>query len=204
MAVSGPAQPRRTNDPQGLRNRVLDAAAELFQARGYHGATMHEVAAAAGVTGGAMHHHFPSKKALGLAVIRERVAPAVRETWMTPVTEAASASAGVAAVFADTAGGLEAAGAVRGCPLNNLALELSFGDREFSAEIAGVFAEWRRALADKVRADQAVGAADGRDPDAFATLVVSAYSGAMAQAKAAQDARPLRVCAAELARTNDV
>ena len=200
MAVTDPSQRRRTNDPQGLRGRVLDAAAELFQARGYHGATMHEVAAAAGVTGGAMHHHFPSKKALGIAVIRERVAPAVRETWMDPVTGAAAASAGVAAVFAGIASSLDAAGAVRGCPLNNLALELSFGDREFSAEIAAVFAEWRRALADKVRADQTAGRADGRDPDAFATVVVSAYSGAMAQAKAERNAGPLRVCAAELAR----
>lgn len=206
MAVTQPRQPRqprqrrRTNDPQGLRGRVLDAAAALFQARGYHGATMHEVAAASGVTGGAMHHHFPSKKALGVAVIRERVAPAVRETWMEPVARAATAADGVAAVFAQIASGLEAAGAVRGCPLNNLALELSFGDREFSAEIAGVFAEWRRALADKVRADQTAGRAEGRDPDAFATIVVAAYSGAMAQAKAQQDAGPLRVCAAELTR----
>jgi AcrR family transcriptional regulator len=179
---------------------VLDAAAELFQARGYHGATMHEVAAAAGVTGGAMHHHFPSKKALGVAIIRERVAPAVRETWMAPVTNAPTASAGVAAVFAAIAASLEAAGAVQGCPLNNLALELSFGDREFSAEVAAVFAEWRGALADKVRADLAAGQAMGRDPEAFASFVVAAYSGAMAQAKAEQAAAPLRVCAAQLAR----
>ncbi len=199
MTATEPSQ-RRRNDPQGLRGRVLDAAAELFQARGYHGATMHEVAAAAGVTGGAMHHHFPSKKALGLAVIRERVAPAVRETGMEPVTRAATAADGVAALFAKVASGLEAAGAVRGCPLNNLALELSFGDREFGAEIAAVFAEWRGALADKVRADQAKGRAKGRDPEAYASLVVSAYSGAMAQAKAEQNAGPLRVCAAELAR----
>ena len=200
MAVNDPSRRRRTNDPQGLRGRVLDAAAELFQTRGYQGATMHEVAAAAGVTGGAMHHHFPSKKALGLAVIRERVTPAVRETWMEPVTNAPTASDGVAAVFAEIASALEGAGAVRGCPLNNLALELSFGDREFSAEIAAVFAEWRRALADKVRADQAQGRTKGRDPEAFASFVVSAYSGAMAQAKAEQNAGPLRVCAAELAR----
>lgn len=199
MTATDPS-PRRRNDPQGLRGRVLDAAAELFQARGYHGTTMHEVAAAAGVTGGAMHHHFSSKKALGLAVIRERVAPAVRETGMEPVTRAATAADGVAAVFDKIASGLEAAGAVRGCPLNNLALELSFGDREFSAEIAAVFAEWRGALADKVRADQDAGRARGRNPEAFATFVVSAYSGAMAQAKAEQNAGPLRLCAAELAR----
>jgi AcrR family transcriptional regulator len=200
MAVNDPSPPRRTNDPQGLRGRVLDAASELFEARGYHGATMHDVAAAAGVTGGAMHHHFASKKALGIAVIRERVAPAVRKTWMEPVTKAATASEGVAAVFADIASGLEAAGAVRGCPLNNLALELSFGDREFSIEIAEVFAEWRAAIAVKRRADLAAGKAQVGAPEAFASFAVAAYSGAMTQAKAEQSAEPLRICAAELAR----
>src|SRR4051794_35585125 len=110
----------RKNDPDGLRNRVLDAAAELFQAHGYHATAMGDVGRAAGVTGGALHHHFATKKALGLAVIEERVAEAVRQTWMALVAMAGSAAEGVSAVCADIAAGLDAQGMVRGCPLNNL------------------------------------------------------------------------------------
>jgi AcrR family transcriptional regulator len=52
----------RQNDPVGLRRKVLDAAFSLFQARGYNGTSMQELMAATGLSGGALHHHFPSKK----------------------------------------------------------------------------------------------------------------------------------------------
>src|SRR5262245_60823405 len=125
----GPArQGRRTNDPQGMRERVLDAAAAAFQAHGYHATSTQDVMRAAGVSAGALHHHFPTKKALGLAVIRERVARSVEETWIAPVREAADAASGVASVLSDIAEGLDRQGSVQGCPLSNLALELSLTD----------------------------------------------------------------------------
>jgi AcrR family transcriptional regulator len=184
----------RRNDPQGLRNRILDAAAAMFQARGYHASAMHDLARSAGVTSGALHHHFPTKKALGLAVIRERVAEAVREAWLEPVLAAPTVADGVAEACGAIASGLEAQGRVQGCPANNLALELCFGDPEFRAALAEVFAEWRGVLAERFEEE-------GRSPgaaQALATFVVAAYSGAMALAKAEQSSRPLRVCAGAL------
>src|SRR4051812_27272623 len=165
----------RRNDPEGLRNRVLDAAAAMFQSRGYHATAMHELARAAGVTSGAMHHHFPTKKALGLAVIEERVAEAVREAWLEPGAGAPPRAEGVAQACGAIASGLDAQGRVQGCPLNNLALELSFGDPEFRAALGEVFAEWRSVLAHQFEAEgRSAGAAQ-----ALATFVVATYSGAM-------------------------
>jgi hypothetical protein len=43
----------RKNDPAGLRARVLDQAATLFQARGYHATAMRDVMDATGVSAGA-------------------------------------------------------------------------------------------------------------------------------------------------------
>ena len=185
---------KRTNDPQGMRRRVLDVAEESFQTRGYHASSLGDLMAAAGVTGGALHHHFPTKKALALAVIGERVAAAVEETWITPVRAAPSAREGVRAVFEAVAAELEQQGYVRGCQLNNLAHELSLADDEFRMALAGIFVGWRQAIADKVRADQQAGGEGGTDPDRFAALTVAAYSGAMSMAKTAQDAGMLREC----------
>lgn len=70
----------RTNDPTGMRNRVLDVAARAFQVVGFEGTSTHDIVRAAGVTGGALHHHFPTKKALVMAVINERVAAEIGET----------------------------------------------------------------------------------------------------------------------------
>jgi TetR/AcrR family transcriptional repressor of nem operon len=189
---------KRTNDPEGLRKRVLDVAEASFQARGYHASSLGDLMAAAGVTGGALHHHFPTKKALALAVIEERVAAAVEETWIAPVRAAGSAREAVRGVFEAVATELEQQGFVRGCPLNNLAHELSLADPDFRSVLAGIFSAWREAIADKVTADQQAGREQATDPQRFAALAVATYSGAMSMAKTTQDAGVLRDCVREL------
>jgi AcrR family transcriptional regulator len=189
----------RSNDPAAMRARVLDAAAEAFQSHGYHSTSMHDIMRAAGVTGGALHHHFPTKKALAVAVIRERVARAVEQTWIEPIRSANTAAQGILGVLEQIADGLEHRNVVRGCPLGNLAIELSLAAPDFRDAIQDVFAHWRRTIAQKLRADRAMGILPELDPDAFATFVVASYSGAIALSKAEQATGPLKTCARELA-----
>jgi TetR/AcrR family transcriptional regulator, transcriptional repressor for nem operon len=190
----------RTNDPEALRGRVLDAAADAFQSRGFNATSMQDIVRAAGATGGATYHHFPSKKALALAVIRERVAFAIEETWILPMRSARSTLDGVLTVFAEVIASLERRRVVSGCEISNLALELALADPDFRVALNDVFDRWRNAIADRVRAEQATGALDDTDADELATLVVASYSGAMAIAKASQDSAPLKACALQLAR----
>jgi len=194
-----PAHKRRRSDPEATRRRVLDVAAQAFQARGYHATSTHDIMREAGVTGGALHHHFPTKKALGLAVIRERVAQAVAETWIEPLGSARTAEDGIRDAFARIAATLDDRGRVLGCPLNNLALELSVADPEFQSAVQNVFEDWQAAILQRLRADQAAGALKTADPEGLATLIVAAYSGAMGMAKANQSSEPLKRCAQELA-----
>jgi len=187
----------RTNDPQGLRGRVLDAAASAFQAGGYAATSIHDIVRRAGVTGGALHHHFPSKKDLALAVIAERVADEIDQTWIRQVREASSVAEGVLQVFEDVADALEARGAVTGCPLNNLAVELSLADPDLRAALARRYSLWREAIAERLTGERADFAPD---PTAFANVIVAMFSGAMAIAKAEQRPAALRDCAALLRR----
>jgi AcrR family transcriptional regulator len=55
------------------RQHVLDAAAALFRARGFHGTSIRDIAAAADMTPGAIYSHFVSKNALLLAVYEEGI-----------------------------------------------------------------------------------------------------------------------------------
>lgn len=50
--------------PRNRRQLVLDAAGPVFSERGYHGASMEEVAAKVGITAAALYRHFPHKYAL--------------------------------------------------------------------------------------------------------------------------------------------
>ncbi|WP_151083821.1 TetR/AcrR family transcriptional regulator [Nocardioides cynanchi] len=46
------------------REQILDTAAELFAARGFHGVSVGELGRACGITGPALYKHFPSKDAV--------------------------------------------------------------------------------------------------------------------------------------------
>lgn len=55
------------------RARVLEAAAEVFARRGFHGASVEEVAETAGYSKGAVYSNFASKEDLFLALLDQRL-----------------------------------------------------------------------------------------------------------------------------------
>lgn len=61
------------------RKRLLAAAAAVFARRGFHGASVEEVASEAGYTTGALYHQFKGKSDLFQALLDEHVAERVRE-----------------------------------------------------------------------------------------------------------------------------
>lgn len=192
----------RSNDPVGVRRRTIEAAAAAFQTHGYHAAGMQEIMRDLGVSRGAVFHHFPTKKDLALAVITEHVSAEVEDCWKSVVRDAPDAAQGILAAFDGVIAQLVAAGAVRGCPLNNLALELCLADPAFRKAIDAQYADWRDTLRRRLESDLDAGRARyaAADPAGFAAMVVSTYSGAMAMAKAGQDVEALRACRAQLAR----
>jgi AcrR family transcriptional regulator len=48
---------------------IIRAAALVFHDKGYHGATMADIAAEVSLTAGSLYHHFPSKEDLLIAVL---------------------------------------------------------------------------------------------------------------------------------------
>ena len=66
--------PRRTQveRTRASREKIIQAATEFFARQGFHGATMAEIARAAGLTAPGLLHHFPSKTHLLMEVLKER------------------------------------------------------------------------------------------------------------------------------------
>jgi AcrR family transcriptional regulator len=54
------------------RERILRAARKVFGARGFHGATIEQIADEAGLSNGAIYYNFESKGDLFLALLEER------------------------------------------------------------------------------------------------------------------------------------
>jgi AcrR family transcriptional regulator len=69
-ATSSVATPRSTRRA-GARERLLDAALVRFEADGALAATLEDIRAQAGVSVGALYHHFPNKAALAEALYLE-------------------------------------------------------------------------------------------------------------------------------------
>jgi AcrR family transcriptional regulator len=79
---------RRQLKQERTRALLLDAAARVFARRGYHVATLEDVAAEAGFTKGAVYSNFESKEALFLALVDVELAKRVQEIGL--VIEAGS------------------------------------------------------------------------------------------------------------------
>ncbi|HLJ78042.1 MAG TPA: TetR family transcriptional regulator [Acidobacteriaceae bacterium] len=65
------------------RARILEAALRTFRERGFEGATMREIAAAAGMATGAAYYYFESKEAIVMAFYQraqEEMGPGVEES----------------------------------------------------------------------------------------------------------------------------
>jgi AcrR family transcriptional regulator len=91
-AAGGRAPAAVTARGQQRRTAILDAAADLFLERGFHGTAIDEVGAAAGISGPGVYRHVASKDALLIAVLdrlwSDGFGPAVRAAAEAPPREA--------------------------------------------------------------------------------------------------------------------
>jgi AcrR family transcriptional regulator len=75
--VPGPVTGRRDEQRARTRSELLDAAARVFGARGFHAASVDQVAEAAGYTKGAVYSNFASKEELFLELLDRHLDEAI-------------------------------------------------------------------------------------------------------------------------------
>ncbi len=190
-AGSRRADERRKERVDRTRADLLDAAARVFAAHGYEGASVGDIAAEAGYTKGALYAHFGSKSEVFLEIARQTLCSVEHGDIVIP---------GVSAAGVDRAA---VAGWLRSSqedPRLLLSLEfLSYGIRhpESSAEMAELHARGLEVLAEQIaevrRArhggadDEDVSGASPREEDRdIALAVISIANLAVLQGKLTQ------------------
>jgi TetR/AcrR family transcriptional regulator, transcriptional repressor for nem operon len=183
------SMPRK--NPARTRERLLAAAFSEIYTTGYQGSDLNSILGRAGVTKGALYHHFGSKEALGHAVIDQFVAKITSDKWLAPLDDIDDPIDALIDIVVGTSFSDEAVAG--GCPLNNLAQEMSPVDDGFRHRLNKLFSEWIGGVADALRLGQANGKVR-RDIDAreAAMFMVAAYEGFISLAKTAQDPGLLR------------
>ncbi len=184
---------RRVRAPDVTRGKLLQAAfAEIYR-NGFQATSIDAILASTGVTKGALYHHFPNKTSLGYAVVDEVVRGLLLEGWLGPLDHPTGDSlAALQQVLRHRAKNLSAQVVELGCPLNNLAQEMSPLDEGFRRRIDAAFATWRRGFAKALKRAQAEGVMR-KDISATetATFLVAAIEGSIGLAKTARNARVL-------------
>jgi AcrR family transcriptional regulator len=75
-----PGRPTLREEQKALtRQRLIDAGEAVFARRGFHGASVEEIAREAGASTGALYSNFAGKEDLFLALFEERIAADVRD-----------------------------------------------------------------------------------------------------------------------------
>jgi AcrR family transcriptional regulator len=162
---------------RGARQRILDAAAELFYREGINATGVERLAAASSVSKRTLYQHFPSKTAVVeeyLRSIEPHVASLLNDDDRTPRER-------MLAVFdAPTV----PSGPLRGCPFHNAAVEAAGsmpGVHDIVRASKRSFIDWLTALAKQ---------AGAADPQLLGSELGVLYEGAAALATSLDEASP--------------
>jgi TetR/AcrR family transcriptional regulator, transcriptional repressor for nem operon len=102
----------------------------------------------AGVTKGALFHYFVDKQALGYAIVYEVIGPLLLRRWLDPVRASTDPISDIQRAFRRFVSvDLESGSWLQGCPLNNLAQEMSPLDEGFHQRIDALYDTWRACFA---------------------------------------------------------
>ena len=177
-----------TRAPEDTRRRILKAAFAEFYRHGFQGGSLNRIVDEAGTTKGALFHHFEGKNDLGYAVVEEIIQPRIKALWLDPLADSIDPITDAKQAVRQFIKQEQANGRLaQGCPLNNLAQEMSPLDEGFRIRIEKVYSAWRESLesafargikAGKVRRDIS--------PRNVAAFVVSALAGIIGTAKNSQ------------------
>ena len=188
---------RSERTPDQTRQHILEAAFMQMYRKGFQGMRLDEVIAATELTKGALYHHFPSKRALGYAVVDELIIPTVEAVWLRPLKNSAEPLQGLINVIEQMPDNEHKPPEMirYGCPLNNLAQEMSPLDEGFRQRLDYAFRVWQDVIQETLeRAQQKEHIRADVNCDEAAMFIMAALEGCIGLAKNAQSMERLHVC----------
>ncbi|HSB72498.1 MAG TPA: TetR family transcriptional regulator C-terminal domain-containing protein [Candidatus Methylomirabilis sp.] len=167
---------------------ILDAASRLIHVRGFNNTSVDDILRESGVGKGNFYYYFKSKDELGFAIL-DRSAERIREEFIE------KCFASTADPWVQLQGFLEFSverarkqGFTGGCPLGNLAVEMSDIHEEFRQRLIKAFDEIRTRieLSLKQAKDEGTLRADADIPR-LAHFVIAGFEGALMMGKLRKD-----------------
>ena len=158
--------------PQPTREKILDAVFALVYINGYNGTSMAMILKECNIPKGSLYHYFKSKKAMVLAVVKERLFPRMDEFYRLEIVDDEH---GVDTIIRTVLKVTQKEELLKfGCPLNRLNQEMSPIDKDFEVEINSIYESIKNKI--KFLLDNS-SLKDGVDNDSLSEFIISSVWG---------------------------
>jgi len=196
------AENGKVREGRSTRDAILHAASRLIHVHGYNRTSLDDVLRESGAGKGNFYYHFKSKEDLGYAILDQIIGSFLERTLEPCFSDPDGPALEQIRCFLDRLLEMQRArNCVGGCPLGNLAAELSDVHEGFRARLTSVFAAWRERLTSVLRAAQQRGTVDAAcRPESVADFLVASLEGAILLTKLTKDIAVMEQCVAETKR----
>jgi TetR/AcrR family transcriptional repressor of nem operon len=174
---------------QKARDRIVEAAMELFWAKGYNSTSIADILSRTQLNSGSLYHVFPGKQDILIAVLeayRDGLYPMLVEpAWQgvdDPIERIFALLGRYRWLILETE-------CTYGCPIGSLALELHEADPAVRELLAVNFAGWVAAI-ERCLADAGARLPADLDRRALAEFVLTTMEGGVMQARTHRDVGP--------------
>jgi TetR/AcrR family transcriptional regulator, transcriptional repressor for nem operon len=175
------------------RQRIIAAAAPLFNTRGYAGTSMSDVLEAVGLHKGSVYLCFPSKEDLASAVF-DYSAGLMLEHCQTAIEQGGARASDQLLAFIDLYTNLsDQQPIVGGCPILNAAIESDDAYPFLRERVAAALRKWQTLLKEVIEGGIARGEfSEFTDANRLAALLIAGIEGALMMTRALNDVSPMR------------
>ncbi len=183
----------------GTKEHIIEVATRLMHLRGFNHTSVDEVLKESGVGKGNFYYYFKSKEELGYAIIEnnlrrfsDRVLSKAFGNRHDPLTQIDD--------FLDIILELHRQrNCLGGCPMGNMAMEMSDIHEGFRKRFQEIFESWREQVAEAfLRAKDSGRLTDTIDPTWLAQFIIAGVEGAILLTKVKKDIKVLENCFGQL------
>jgi TetR/AcrR family transcriptional repressor of nem operon len=172
------------------RRRIVEAAAPIFNRRGYEGSSLNELMEATGLKKGGIYRHFSSKEELAA----EAFDYTWEAAWKARLLHVDEKANGIEKLKQLVANFVDYRSPVAGgCPILNTAIDADDGNPVLRARVAKALRSWLSRLQTIVEQAHEHGETrPGVDPKLVATLIVASLEGALMMSRLQRNDEALR------------
>lgn len=177
------------------RSEILMAAFDEIYHRGFQSASLGNILKNTETTKGALYHHFANKAELGYAVVDELIYTSTKASWIEPLQKTDDPVTVIQEIILNSGAQMTDEDVLLGCPLNNLAQEMSPIDEGFRSRIKAVYDEWQHTIEEACERGKLAGnIREDTNSNQVAVLFVATLQGCMGVAKSTQSLEMLMQC----------